>query len=270
MARLSFAALTKAQDNLKTNDFDKELLKAKNLDESGTYVRLVYDERLGEMFYREVTTYWIDGKPFISPATFGEPCPIAEEVEIARGSGDRTLRNLLKSKKFSERTEYYMPVLLLDYIKEVQGGRPKITDIKLKDTKILVAGKQLTQAMVRELMNEDRLAEMDCPDEEVSIIHEELGYNFKLTKEGTGMNTKYDATTSRQMSILDMEFTMPDVDAYVQGELKDEDELRDAIRTYLYGKGNGAAPEADAEEAQLPKATATGQRRKRLTDVGDE
>lgn len=172
--------------------------------------------------------YWINKQRYVSPKTFGEPCPIEEEVDEARSLGDPAIEELLNSRLFSDKPTIMAPVLALDV-----DNQYNVMGVKDDEVKILQMGKQLFGGMYGILTS--------TPQVPPSVILDpNEGYNMELTKSGSGMQTEYSAKIWMKPTEVDESWyameNIPDIVEITRKKLKPEAYLRAVIRNFLYGE----------------------------------
>jgi len=190
-------------------------------------------EEMGGVFFQKKIVYWINGKPYISPETFGEECPIALEVEEARKQNDPQLNKLLDSKLFTKKTSYVYPMLLLDNVVLDKDGKLKSYTIKDNRVKVGECGNQLIRAIIdisvkRPYQN----------GTENGFLDRELGFNLMLSKTGKDLNTKYSADAHRFPHEMDEKWykDVPNVVEEVRNGIYPNDYLQSVIGNFLYGE----------------------------------
>ena len=202
--------------------------------------------------------YWINRKRYVSPKTFGKPCPIAEELEEAKAlvAGDPhkwgDLGKLIESKNFSEKEVLMFAVAVIEVKDERKFDFSGIRDNMIK---VLQVGPQLGKAITGLIANPPIPNRLD--------LFAQDGYIIKCTKTGSGMNTEYDA----QMIVAKYEIPdelydldkIPDIYEITRKKLMPDDYLRGVIRNYLYGEPMPVEPDkesAKANEDSKPAASA--------------
>lgn len=196
----------------------------------------IYPEQDG-IYFLERKIWWIDGKPYTSPATFGEDDVIEEEIieatEMAKR--DKTLSRLLNDeRKLKSQTEYWVPVLLLDT--EFDGkGKPKKVTVKEDKVKILAMGGMLMKAV-----NKIAVGRQYQNGTDDGFADRVEGYNILATKSGTGLSTEYAAEGWRDPWEMDEKYytekAVPNIIEQTRKQIKSDDYLRSVIRNYLYGE----------------------------------
>ena len=120
-------------------------LKASKLIEGDSDFRLLPPSpKMEGIFYLELLGYWIAGKFYVSPKTFGSACPIEEIVKEAEAKDDEDINALLNSANYREVRNYLIPGLLLD----IKFKKSEVKSFKVRDDqiKILQCGPQLWKA----------------------------------------------------------------------------------------------------------------------------
>jgi hypothetical protein len=198
-----------------------------------------------------VTTYWIKNKPYISIDCLGKPCPIAEEIEAAINSGDKTLAKMLESsgKKgslYSVKTEYMMPCKIVT-VEYTEDGEVKSLHIDPKQD-IFRCGISLTKSINDIILNPKNNVKKNGN----SIFDREKGNCITISKQGQGIDTLYkaqiDPTPLRMPAEKFDGEAVADVIGYLTKITKSEEFLRCAIRNYLYGE---ELPEKDIWKEEL-------------------
>ncbi len=282
---LNLEALKDAQKDLteRTQSSGKDYFFAKSIGEC-TDVRLLPPlPTQNGIYFHEVIKFWINGKPYMSPLTFGRAgCPLDEELELAKDGAktDASLKKLLE--KFQKKSEFHMPMLLLDIKEDASGNIAAITVID-DAPKILSAGTMLIKA-INKLVTSRQYQNAT----EDGLMDRVKGWNITLSKTGKGLDTEYAAIGwTAQTEMAEKHYTaIPDVMEKAKKELKSDEFLRKIARNYLYGedlpaedkpaadsgtataapeekpaasRGRGAAKTSDVE-AEAPKAAGRGRR----------
>lgn len=185
--------------------------------------------------------YWINKKRYVSPKTFGLPCPIEEEIEAAIEKDPRIKSVLEDGRLFSNKPTTMCNVVVLQV-----DDKYNITGVVDDSVKVLQMGKQLFGAMYGIITGTPQVT----PGE---ILSPDKGYNMELTKTGTGMNTQYSAKIWMKPTEVDAKFytleNIPDIVEITRKKMKTNDELRQVIRDFLYG---GTNTEEKPEEISVP------------------
>ncbi len=224
---IDFGALANFQKDLENSG--TMFLYQKNLPQELDVRVLPPTEGMSFYFVKE-NVYWIAGKRYISPSTFGEPCPIEEEIAEARALRDPAINKLLSdSKNFTFREEYSIPILELECVFD----KGVVTKVKpVGKPKILKCTKQLVGAINRIAINrkyQNGTANGFCDLTE--------GFNITLIRENVNGKVSYDAEAHRDPYAIDPSWVVeqPDIVKNIEEHLVSDDELREAIRGYLYG-----------------------------------
>lgn len=242
MSKVNLEALNRfkkqVQDSKKGNG---NVLETRKI-ESGTSVDVrlqnPHENQKGNPIIQTVT-YWINQKPYLSPSFLGRPCPIAEEIDAAKATGNKELKNLLvpsskKGSPFSIANEYLLPVRVVHH---KEDGTLFIDP----DKEILKVGSSNLIEDVIGIMTDPKLLKRA----KEGIFDKEDGFAVTLKKTGKDVDTKYSAVVDGVTGAFPMPdglFDKPaDIISYLEGGLKPDEELRAAIREYLYeGESNKA------------------------------
>jgi len=230
---LNLKALKGIQEDLNKRGEGTSLFLYQNEIGEETDVRLLPPlPHMNGIYFIEQIVYWINGKPYTSPETFGEPCPIEAEVEAAKDSGDHDLAELIDSDDFRKKSKFLMPILLLDCEFDDDGECTKANVVDGK-AKILDVGPMLMKRMNKVITSRNFQN-----GTENGIMDREKGFNLILSKTGKKLDTKYDAIGWNTPFEMEEKFykNYPDVIEIVKkGQMSDE-YLESVIRNYLYGE----------------------------------
>ena len=223
---------------------------AKNIGEE-TDVRLLPNfANMNGLYFLETIVWWIGGKKYLSPETWGEACPMQDLADEARESGDEDLIALLEDKdKCKKSSEFIMPILLL---KPTYDGEV-IIDFSIVDgkAKILSCGPMLMKRMNKIVTS--RQVQNGTPD---GIADRVKGYNLILSKTGKALKTEYDAVLGDQWE-FDEKFykTYPNVVDLSKKQQRPDEYLEGVMANYLYGDPMPEDPiKEERENAKAPAA----------------
>lgn len=222
---------------------------------------------LGGLYFKEVNVFWINKKKYISRSTYGEHCVLQEEYDLAKarvekleaeGKPDRGLKKLVESEDFKSKKSFYIPVIHLkcefNEDNELESMDIEASNGK-KVGKVLECGSQIVMSINRIATN-PRMANKT----EAGIFDLEKGRNLIITKEGSGIDTKYGAQYWEPTDILNDPLfkealkteNVPDVDKIVRSGIKSDAYLRSVARNYFYGE---AMLSEDAEDKPASNAS---------------
>lgn len=244
------------------NSGNNIFMKPKEIGEE-TIVRILPPlPALNGLFALTVERWWLNKKPYICPSTFGGPAVFQEELDEAMSSDDPDVVAAAQDKRsIVKKTEYWIPLLHL----ELQGtGRNAEYIVKGDAPRILTVGPQLYGKMIKLATN--RRYQNDSDD---GITDRVEGYNIALSREGSGLNTDYDAVIAEQMEMPAKYYrNIPDVYAMAEKMVSSEKYLRAVIREYLYGEPIPARlqDQEDKRREENKNATAPGARRSAKDD----
>lgn len=256
-----------AQLGNKVSRGDTSYLDASKVLNPNLHVRLMmgHPNMKGIPFFFE-EGYWINKQRYVSPKTFGEPCPIAEEIEEAEALGDPEIDQLLSSRLFSDKPTIMAPVLALKV-----DDQYNVTGVQGDKVKILQMGKMLFGEMYGVLTGTPQISPS-------TILDPKEGYNMILTKSGSGMSTQYTAKIWMRPTEFDPEWFdlegIPDIVELTRKKLKPENILRAAIRNFLYGEeapvesdDDGDEPATFVKKNKISPPKRGGKKRSLLDDV---
>ena len=231
----------------KLEEFRKRLAKDVSKSTGGGDVTYIRQKEIGEsmfirvlpphpniepMFYVPKITYFIKpsrpGGDWLvkdSPEAFDLTCPIAEELEIARKSGNPDLERL--AAKVEKSNSFLIPFLHLsiDDNNEVSiiGDKPKV----------LEAGVMITQSIADKMMSRHYQN-----GTEAGLLDAEKGWNLEVIRKKKGNKVEYFVEVDPQpmgipLEYLEEEFNLLEIR---KKGIDSNDDLRAWIRGYLYGE----------------------------------
>lgn len=220
---------------------------------------------LNGMYFLERTVYWIKKKPYVSPATFGEPCPIEQELEKIKedAQNDPDLQALIDSDLFQKRSDFLIPILLLNCDFADGGNMPSSIKVVDEKPKILQCGPQLLKAI-----NKVATSRNFQNGTEDGFTDREKGFGLILSKKGTGLKTEYSATGWPNPNEMDEKYytDIPDVVAETRKNIHSDEYYIGVLNNYFYGDPMPEKPKKE-EDAAGPK---TASRRSRTTEPAQE
>lgn len=174
----------------------------------------------------------------MSPQTFGVPrakCPIEQELAIAAQSTDPSVKALLDNIKRG--SQIYCNIVPLE------DGKAS------GDPKVLVGPYSIANQLNEQWLQNPELKDVD-------ITHPSQGYGVKLKRSVTNNRPVYTIIIDRGSSELSESYyrEIRDIPAMLKEKQKSDEELRSAVRAYLYG---------ETDEHAEPKQTAQQQGFKR-------
>lgn len=254
---LNINALKKMQDDLNTRGSGDLFFYANKIG-AETDVRLLPPlPQLNGVYCLEQIVWWINNKPYVSPATFDQVCPIDAIVTQAKrdAKNDKTLQSLLDDERnFSRKSRFIMPILLLDCKFDNSGQLLSFTVVDGKP-KILVAGAMLTKAINKVVTS--RNYQNGTED---GIMDRVKGFNMILGKTGKNLDTDYTAegwTTPLEMDAQYYGETIPDILKMTEDDIKPNDYLEGVINNYLYGDPMPPEPPKKKDDQQAADATSS-------------
>ena len=184
---------------------------------------------LNGYFYLHLVSYWINGTNYISPETFGLPCPIAAAIKDIEKSDDDELHALLDDDKFSRKEEYLMSALLLDVeYKQRKLHSVDVLDDELKIFKCSYSVIKQLNAYVSHQQYQNGTA--------LGVFDADEGYNFIIGKEVKGKQTSYKVMPWTKSYGIDEEWfeDVPDLVATVKKRLYQDSYLQGVVDNYFY------------------------------------
>lgn len=201
-------------------------------------------EKMGGLYFAERKIWWINKKPYLSNATFGEDDVIQHEIDLAKASKDPDILDLISdADKLAMKPDYLIPWLELQCTFDSSGAATNVKVVGGKG-KLLVVGSMLLKSINKQVTS--RYTQPDISDRKV-------GFNLLVSKTGAGMKTEYSAEAWRQPYEMPETYyaSYPCPVEYLEGEKLNDNYLRGVIRNYIYG-------ERMPDEA-TKKATSTAQ-----------
>lgn len=239
MGKIDFQALADFQNNLE--NIGSLYRYQKNLPPE-LDVRILPPQEGMPFYFIKEDVFWINGKRYLSPSTFGEDCPILDEIKEARALRDPNINKLLtNSQKFSHREEYSMCILEL----ECEFSKGDVVNVQpVGSPKVFKCTKQMIGAINKIAINRKYQNGTDngfCDLEE--------GFNITLTRQNVNGKVNYDAEAHRSSFPIPEDWVQdtPNLLELTEGNLLSNDELREAVRTYLYG----SQPKTGSPQRQL-------------------
>lgn len=195
-------------------------------------------------FVIEVVQFYLGGdiKGVFSPSTFGLPCAVMDKYNELKASDDPDDKDLAKSfipkKKFLSACIAYAD----------EKGKTVNEDRGI----CLV---QLTTGLYQEIidyyLDEDEWGDMTDPSE---------GYDLKLKRSGTGLNTEYSAAPCRHTKLIKKYEKGVDTEKMVKDQMPTFAETKEKIGKFL---GIEFEEEEEEEEEAPPKKKKTLRKKKR-------
>lgn len=182
-------------------------------------------------FVIELTQFYLGAeiKGVLSPSTFGEPCAVMEKYQELRDSSDADDKEL--AKKFVPKKKYLAACIAYSDDKGKQINEDRGVSLI-----------QLTTGLYQEIidyyLDEDEWGDMTDPED---------GYDIKLKRVGTGLNTEYSALPCRHTALNKKYNKGVDTEAMVKAVLPTYDETLEKITKFL---GEGFEEE---EEEEAPR-----------------
>lgn len=251
-------------------------------------------------YYVEQVIWWINGKMYISNATFNETDVIQEEYDKAKkiaDAGDKEMKLILEAKSdkkaplIQRQTRFLVPVLHLavefDPRDEEAVEKVEVIDDMVK---VFVVKPKLMDDFHRVITSKTVNKKGGW-----GALDQHTGSILQVGREGAGLNTVYHAQFFEKMeddeiwSVLSKdkyytEEAIPDVWKMTTDMRKSDEYLRGVVRNYLYGEDmpedskNSASDEDDeptderpAKAAKSPKVERQGASvAKEVEDAPDE
>lgn len=186
---------------------------------------------LNGLYYLKQYSIWINGVNYISPKTFGKPCPIIDGVEEIHKGGDDDLKAMIDMEGFSIKEDYLLPILLLK--PEFKGNVLK--DVEVVDEKIKIF--KCTFSVVKGINNimNSRHYQNDSP---LGIMDPEIGHNLDISKHIKNKRTNYDVAGWPKPYAIDEAYyeEVPDIVEKVQKKIYSYEYLEGVFNNYLYNE----------------------------------
>jgi hypothetical protein len=189
----------------------------------------------------EITFFYLSkeaGGGFVSPMTFGEPCPLMKlynELSKSKKASDKELAKRIKPQK-----KFMVPHI------RYKDEKGKKVDYEAGVKLLILSGGQY-----------QKLIDLFLDEDNGDFTDPKTGYDIKYTREGKGkMDTRYDLMPGKP-SPLDKKFNkIYDVKAMVRAVIPSKDEIKDRIEKFL-----SLPSEDDSSEEKTPK------KKKRKSDM---
>ena len=186
---------------------------------------------LNGLFYLKRVQIWINKKPYISPKTFGEPCPIHDLLNSINKGDDDDLKVLANSDSFSIAEDYLMPILLL----KVNYKNSKVESVEVVDDCVKIF--DATWSIVKKLNNLVSHRQFQNGSS-LGIFDPKKGHNIIISKEEKSKRVEYDCMAYTQPSEIDPKYLeeIPDIVDDLRKRLLPNNELLNIANNYFYGK----------------------------------
>ena len=185
-------------------------------------------------FAMELTTFWLskDAGEVISPATFGEPCPVMDKYQKLKESKDPD--DIALAKKLVPRRKYVIPVVMY---KDTKGSEID-TD---NSNKLLQITGGIYQEIIDLYLDEDEWGDMTDPKE---------GYDLKQTRTGTGQKDTNYTISACKNTPLKGEFSKVTVNLedMARGYIDTYESAEEKLEKYL-----GSTTGEDEDEDEQPR-----------------
>lgn len=195
-------------------------------------------------FVIELTQFYLgqEIKGVLSPSTFGEPCAVMEKYQELRESPDPDDKEL--AKKFVPKKKYLAACIAYSDEKGKQVNEDRGVSLV-----------QLTTGLYQEIidyyLDEDEWGDMTDPEE---------GYDLKLKRVGTGLNTEYSAICCRHTPLPKKYNKGVDTEAMVKAILPTYEETLEKITKFL-------GEDFEEEEEEKPVRKKRKKKVRRAADV---
>ena len=204
---------------------------------------------LNGSYYVEQVIWWINGKMYLSNATFNEDCVIQEEYDKAKklAEKDEDIEELLNKKNdkkaplIQKQVRFLVPVLHLDL--EFNSRDTEAVDkVSIQDdrVKVLVMRVKLMDEFHRVIISKtvNKKGGWGAMDKETGSI-------IQIGKEGSGLNTRYYAQFFEKMEDDDVYEVLSDDKYYKEGAIPDIWKLTKDMR-----KSDGDEDEKPAKKSK--------------------
>jgi len=235
----------------------------KILDAKGTLFRLIpaVHENMNGVYMFNEHGYWINGSRIVSPKSFGDVCPIEEEVKVALANDDDgSILKLIKSDNFQASATALFNVLQFDENENVVDDMVKMFNCDRKTLLTSINGV---------LRNPDYSA----------IFDRKKGYNLRFTKtpkknrdgskSATYAATPQPGSCKVSKKYFDKE-NVPDIVELTRSKMKTEEEMLDIISNYLYGHDKIKSTSKPIKKVKAKKSGKKRKLKKRKSEnIGD-
>ena len=208
------------------------IIKRKDIPEGdGMEVRLVPSGKsMGGNYYLKEISIWINKKNYVSPRTFGLPCPILDLYDAIQSGGDEDLKALADAKSFSVKEEFLIPAFQMDTTYE--NGVAVSSTIVGDSVKIL----QATWGMIMKInaILNMKVYQNGSP---LVILDPEKGRNLTLTRKTGGQYTEYGVLASPHVTPIDEKYyeNVPDLVAETKKRIFSDEYLESVAENYFVG-----------------------------------
>lgn len=184
-------------------------------------------------FYLLATTVWMNNRPYLSPRTFGEACPILDFIDAAKKDGtNQDVLSLIGSDKFSVNEDVIMPILLLN----VKYDGPEVSKVEVIDdeVKIFDCTTKLAAELTGYVSSRHYQKGADHP---LGIFDPKVGHIITVSKTVKENNTSYTSQIFPLPTELPEKYyeDVPDVVAKTREKLYSNAYLEGAVANFFFG-----------------------------------
>jgi len=190
---------------------------------------LPHGPSLEGLYFLKVYSVWINKHNYVSPRTFGRPCPILDFIEEAEKTGSDDIKAMIAQmrKKGGIKEEYFMNILKIDHIYE---GRKLVESVVDGDTTRIFKCSWSVMKQIN-LICSHRRYQNDVP---LGIFDIEKGYNIDIAKE-VGERTSYRCDADPTPMAMDPKFyeEVPDLVEVVENRIYSDEYLEGVVAHYF-------------------------------------
>lgn len=185
---------------------------------------------LNGLYYLKRTTVWINNKPYLSPRTFNEPCPILDFVDSIKKGVDDDMKTLVNAKAFNISVDYLLPILLLQ--PKYENGSLISLEVIDDCAKVFDCTWGLIKSFNAALSNRHYQN-----NTKLGLFDREQGRNLTISKEVTPQRTSYASLVWPNITPLDEKYyeNVPDVVDICKKSLYTNDTLEKVALNYFTG-----------------------------------
>ena len=229
---LNLEALKDYQDKLKSGSGGDYFGLSKEMEGKEVVIRLLPPpDSMKGFYFVEEQGCWLARERLVSYRSFGEQCPMMDIVDEIKKSRDEDLLKLFHSREFSVKTQYYMPVIVLQC---EYDSKDKFKNYKVLDDEAKIYG--CTKSMISAI---NRIVTMrDFDHGENGIMDRKTGHNITIMRTVIGQNTQYTAQPwITPLEIAEEKYydNVVDVKEHLLSKRLPKGELEAKIREYFYG-----------------------------------
>lgn len=246
---LDVKEIIKKYKDIKASSGGADYVKLQSGENRMRIVPFINEETGKEGLYAEAATHFLGKGSQVCLKQVGERCPVCQYIDILLEEDTKESKKIANEIRVKKRF----------YFNVIQDG----------ELKILEVGAQACQAILKYVAD---------PEYGIEVFDLKRGYDFKITKEGSGLDTEYDAILAKNPSTVKLPGKPKDLANRIR--TKSVEELEDLVKAEFEGAtfppadddaGDGdARPRKKNAKDSAPVDELDGMSRAELKDIIEE